>query len=422
MIDYKSQVGELIGQYREKIWDPLPGPFRARVGEGLEELEELIMEARAPRIAVVGRRGAGKSSLINAIFNAKMAAVGAVKSTTGRGRWYEYAGEQGKLDILDTRGLGEGSGPAEAFSAPDALREIAASVAQKCPDVILFLCKAKEVDARIDEDLQNLSEILRLIEKTGGYRAPVVGVVTQVDELDPVEILPPYEHEIKMNNIREAGGRLQEKLSLLAGERVAVIPTSAYMRFEESRVVSNRCWNVDCLVEFLTEKLPRSAQLELVRISRIKAVQRKLARRITAAAVTLAGAAGAQPIPVADMPVITGIQVGMIIGIGYICGRRLDGRGVKEFMGALGLNVGAAFVLREIARSLVKLFPGGGNFISGTIAAGATWAMGQAATAYFVEGRKMREVKKIYRLKRKKAREGLPEGILPLQGLDSECR
>ncbi len=99
----------------------------------------------------------------------------------------------------------------------------------------------------------------------------------------------------------------------------------------------------------------------------------------------------------------------MIIGIGYVSGRRLDGRGVKEFMSALGLNVGAAFVLREIARALVKLFPGGGNFISGTVAAGATWAIGQAATAYFVEERKVKEVKKIYRQKRKKAKRNLPE-------------
>lgn len=405
MLEYKKQIQDLFEPYREKIWSLLPGPLRARVGEELKELEELIMEARAPRIAVVGRRGSGKSSLINAIFSAEVAAVGAVKSTTERGRWYQYAGERGKLDILDTKGLGEGSRAAGEGGVPAG---ITAALAEQSPDAILFLCKAKEVDARIDEDLQSLSEILGLIEKEHGYRVPVLGVVTQVDELDPVEVLPPYEEKTKLSHIGEAVEHLQGKLVSLAEEPVTVIPTSAYMRFGEGRILSDRRWNIDGLVEYLTEKLPRSAQLELARISQIKSVQLKLARAITAAAVALAGATGAQPIPVADLPVITGIQTGMIIGIGYISGRQLDQKSVKEFMSALGLNVGAAFVLREIARALVKLFPAGGNIISGTVAAGATWAMGQAAAAYFVEGRRLKEVKKFYRQSRKKARRGLP--------------
>lgn len=413
MTDYRSQVKDLLGPYRDRIWSLVPGNLRTKVGRELKELEELIMEARAPRIAVVGRRGAGKSSLVNAIFNAEVAAVGAVKSTTEQGRWYEYSGERGKLDILDTRGLGEGCEGAGGSGAAAVPGETAAAVSEKSPDAVLFLCKAKEVDARIDEDLKSLEMLLDLIEKTHGYRAPVVGVLTQVDELDPPEVLPPYEDEIKANHIREAAEQLGYKLSSLAGEGVVVIPTSAYMRFAEGRIAASRRWNIERLVEYLTEKLPRSAQLELARISRIKSVQLKLARAITAAAVALAGAVGAQPIPVADLPVITGIQAGMIAGIGYVSGRRLDQKSVKEFMSALGLNVGAAFALREIARSLVKLFPGGGSVISGTVAAGATWAMGQAAAAFFVEERRLSEVKKIYRQGKKKSGPLLSEEAAP---------
>ena len=413
MTDFKSLVGDIIGPYRDRVWSLVPGNLRTQVGEELKELKELIMEARAPRIAVVGRRGSGKSSLVNAIFSAEVAAVGAVKSTTEQGRWYEYTGERGKLDILDTRGLGEGYKSAGGSGVAVVPEETAAAVSEKSPDAILFLCKAKEVDARIEEDLKGLEVILDLIEKTQGYRAPVVGVLTQVDELDPPEVLPPYEDEIKANHIREAAEQLRSRLSSLAGEGVVVIPTSAYMRFEGGRIVASRCWNINRLVEYLTEKLPRSAQLELARISQVKNVQLKLARAITAAAVALAGAVGAQPIPVADLPVITGIQAGMIAGIGHVSGRRLDQKSAKEFMGALGLNVGAAFALREIARSLVKLFPVGGNVISGTVAGGATWAIGQAATAYFIEERRLSEVKKIYRQGRKKSGPHLPEGAAP---------
>ena len=38
MVDHKSQVRELIGLYREKIWSLVPGPYRTRVGEELKEL------------------------------------------------------------------------------------------------------------------------------------------------------------------------------------------------------------------------------------------------------------------------------------------------------------------------------------------------------------------------------------------------
>jgi uncharacterized protein (DUF697 family)/GTPase Era involved in 16S rRNA processing len=407
MDDRRDQVRVFLKLYREKIWHVIPGPLRGRVGEELKTLEELLMESRPPRIAVVGRRGAGKSSLINAIFGVGVAAVGSVKSTTGRGAWYEYAGEQGKLEILDTRGFGEGSLPAETASSGTAFGEISAAIAGKCPDAVLFLCKAKEVDARIDEDLESLASIIRLVEKTHGCRLPVTGVLTQVDELDPAEVLPPYTDDLKQNNIDAAREQLREKLALVAGELVEVIPTSAYMRFAGESVTADRRWNIDALVEYLTDKLPRSAQLELARISRVKSVQKKLASTIVGSAVALAGAAGAQPIPVADLPIITGIQAGMIIGIGYISGRRMDGKSVKEFMSALGLNVGTAFALREIARALVKLFPGGGNLISGTVAAGATWAIGRAAAAYFIEGRSIKEARKIYKEKRKKTGSGV---------------
>ncbi len=409
MFEQQEQIKELLKLYRKKIWPIIPGPFRSLVGEELKALEELIMEARAPRIAVVGRRGAGKSSLINAVFGAPVAAVGAVKSTTGRGVWHEYIGQEGRLEILDTRGLGDGSQPKESSAFATAPGEITANLSGKCPDALLFLCKAKEVDARIDEDMQNLADILKLIQKLHGYPVPVIGVVTQVDELDPVDVMPPYGDAVKTNNIAQACEALRLKLAVLAGETVEVIPTSAYLRFEGENIAADRRWNVDTLVEHLTGKLPRSAQLELARVSRVKTVQKRLAKTIIGSAVALSGAAGAQPIPIADMPVITGIQVGMIISIGYLSGRRLDKKSVKEFMGALGLNVSAALALRELARALVRLIPVGGNFISGSVAAGATWAIGQAAVAYFIEGRSIKESRKLFKEMRKKTKKGLPE-------------
>src|SRR5699024_4855961 len=118
-----------------------------------------------------------------AIFGEERAEVGHTKAQTGMGTWYAFKNELGGIDILDTRGLGESSSPEEAVEAANPVEEIKKSVQEKCPDVILFLSKAKEVDARIDEDLHQLQQLRQMIKEMHQYDIPVVGIVTQVDEL-----------------------------------------------------------------------------------------------------------------------------------------------------------------------------------------------------------------------------------------------
>ena len=54
----------------------LPNPPRDSINNEIQILQELIMQSRPPKIMIIGRRGAGKSSLINAFFNEEVAAVG----------------------------------------------------------------------------------------------------------------------------------------------------------------------------------------------------------------------------------------------------------------------------------------------------------------------------------------------------------
>jgi uncharacterized protein (DUF697 family) len=237
-----------------------------------------------------------------------------------------------------------------------------------------------------------------------------VAVVTQVDELDPKRVEPPYENETKKSNIETAVRTIQEALTERGIALARVIPVSTYAEYEGSEKVYDNYWNVDVLIDYLVEVLPRSAQVQMARLTRLRAVQEKMARKMTAAAAAVAGGIAAAPIPVADILPITALQIGLVAGIAYVSGREMSKSAAREFLVALGVNVGAAFVLREGARALAKfVFPGVGSAVSAGIAFAGTWGLGEAAIAYFIEKRPIEEARERFRRKKKEKEKEEPQ-------------
>lgn len=426
----------------EEMLDRVPEPVVRELREKIAELRALLLEQRPPRFVLVGRRGAGKSSLINAIFGRLVAEVGHEKATTATGTWWSYTGELGTVEMLDTRGMQEGSVPGGADAEISPIESIEKSLREKLPDAILFLIKAKEIDAAIDGDLDGLREVSERLRKIHGIRVPIVAVVTHCDELEPKNVRlhdqeneDPGDWEEKRERVRRIEAHLSQKIRSREELRDQFVRTHGISSYQSWRLDGTRRdderWRVEELLDFLVDELPEQARVEFVRLSQVKAMQHRLADKLTNIISTLCGGIALTPIPLADIGPITSLQTSLITGIGYVSGRRLELKTAAEFMGALGANLGAAMALREIARGLAKvLAPGFGSAISATVAFGGTRAIGSAAAVYFIDGVPLDEARevfddtrgKIQRLLegRKKKKKGLLEEEAPEELFDFE--
>ncbi len=143
-------------------------------------------------------------------------------------------------------------------------------------------------------------------------------------------------------------------------------------------------------------------ELEAARKSPDKTAKLAVARKIIATCSAVCTTVGVEPIPLADFPILTALQLVMVGCIMHISGREITRKAIGEFISALGMNIGAGLVFREGARAAIKVLPGFGSAISGAIAGGATYTLGRAATAYFIEGVPLPEVRSLYRKLRSK--------------------
>jgi len=151
------------------------------------------------------------------------------------------------------------------------------------------------------------------------------------------------------------------------------------------------------LVEQIAIELPPVAQLEMARLSRNRELQRQIAGVLIKSVTAISGAIGAQPIPLADFPILTSLQGTMVASIAHISGREFNAKAAGEFLAAVGASIGAGLVFREGARAAAKLIPGWGNAISGGVAATGTYTVGRAAVAYFIDGVSIKDARQIFR-------------------------
>ena len=112
------------------------------------------------------------------------------------------------------------------------------------------------------------------------------------------------------------------------------------------------------------------------------------AEEVIRSAALLSGAVAVEPLPFADLLIITPVQLKMVLHIGKIHGFDISAERAREIVQELGATVAYGMLARQIMRGLAKLaLPVVGGLITAPAVYGWTYALGRLAERYFEQKR-----------------------------------
>ncbi|MGV1005408.1 MAG: GTPase family protein [Candidatus Nanopelagicales bacterium] len=321
--------------------------------------EEQANEVGRFNLAVFGKTGVGKSTLINAIFGENVALTGIGRPVTHGSHLYVH--RTGKLGIYDTQGLEVGRDTDLILGELRKFLDLAA----KQPFVeqvhLAWYC-VRANDRRFEHAEADF--VTRLVE----LGLPTVLVMTQVPARHDVEgtlYVAPDALELA-REIRHMGLPVYQNRAIMVN------------------ALADRFLGID--QHGLPELLDATFLLAPAQTAAALTAAQKIdpARKAAAAEAVIkkatgaAAAAGFTPIPFADAAVLVPIQIGMMARIANIYDIPMD----RATVASLAATTAATQAGRFTATGLLKLVPGVGTLLGGTITGGVagsiTFAVGGA--------------------------------------------
>jgi len=346
----------------ERLLARLPEKIRRPVLRELTPLKELFLQQRPPRFLLIGPSKMPTHRLLNVLFS-----PGAQEQVNVAlmpvHRWVDWdIADRGTISVLDARDVDHAAA------------------------------------AQVEEELERQpADIVFVFEDEAANSGNV-----NLDKSPGLALRVQHQFGAALGNAKVIG------ISFGSGARTAQFeqalkaqPATRDRLLKVIEFTRQQSVETGSLLSLLVQQLPNNAKIEIIRISGDREAQQHIAQMLVKSTTAICAAIGTQPIPLADMPILTALQAMMVSGIMYVSGRERSLRAAAEFITALGANVGAGMLLRESARAILKFFPGWGNVVCGMVAGAGTYAIGRAATAYFIGGVSLNAARQKYLADRK---------------------
>lgn len=332
------------------------------VNKIMETVQEQRKGLKTFNVMILGKTGVGKSTLINRLFNEKVARTGRGKPVTNHIAQFTKA--DFPLAVYDTPGL-ELKGDNSVDNLLEQVDKVI-SCGVKSGEIgnavhCVLYCVSATSNRFEDAEKDFLK---RFLETTGNnYNVPVIIVLTQ-------------------SYVKKQYQEMKQKIEDEKMPVAAIIPVLAE-DMEIDDVGVKYSFGMDELAEIMNDVIPEAIQKTFISIQSTNLeLKEKKARAIVAASAATAAAIGLTPIPFSDAALLVPEQVVMLAGITTAFGLPIEKSTITMLVSATIGPVGTTVLGKAFVSGMLKLIPGVGTLIGGGISAAAaaalTAALGEA--------------------------------------------
>lgn len=294
-----------------------------------KQAQEEVLENLGNTVVIVGQANVGKSTLFNHLKGEQISEVSPQAGTTKTLIRTDF----GPFTLVDTPG-----------HLPDVMES---GIAQA--SLVVFLIDGAK---GLRPNDRNLLMTIKKLEK------PIIIAVNKIDL---------FKNE-------QEGDELANDVAMRLGI-AGVIPISALT-------------GTNVTEELVPAMIAASPEAALVIGRELPAYRRRAAQRIIRNATLVSLAAGLEPIPLIDIPILLGTQVRLVLRMAALYGEPIDSTDALKHARELVITMVSGLGMRYVAEQAAKLVPFGGDVLAGAIAGAATWSIGEVAMEYYEGGKR----------------------------------